>query len=134
MINIAVDPLSDHIGRHILHWIITQSGQWYSKVNANLQDNLRNIETGVAVIDNILSPKEEELHMNLQENYEEEEIEALMRNNNYNHFNILNQIINMNINFNENSSHESRQTRESRNNQRGGSECYLFKINLGFFA
>lgn len=105
MVNVIVDPLSDHVGYHLIHWVISQSGAWYSKVNENLQDNLRSLETGVAVIDDILTPKEEE---NPFENQQNIEIEENQNHNNFNgifhssndHINILNQIINMNINYN----------------------------------
>lgn len=103
---IIVDPLSDHVGYHILHWIISQSGAWYSKVNENLQDNLRSLETGVAVIDDILTPKEEEISYENQQHVEAEEQrfhQGLFENNDDNdhHINILNQIINMNSNYND---------------------------------
>lgn len=107
MVNVIVDPLSDHVGYHILHWIISQSGAWYSKVNENLQDNLRSLETGVAVIDDILTPKEEENPYENQQHIEVEDnhfnLNGIFPNhdNNDHHINILNQIINMNINFNE---------------------------------
>lgn len=106
MVNVIVDPLSDHVGYHLLHWVVSQSGAWYSKVNENLQDNLRSLETGVAVIDDILTPKEEESPYDNQQiidnednryNYHE------MNANNDHHLNILNQIINMNINYNDRS-------------------------------
>jgi hypothetical protein len=102
MVNIIVDPLTDHIGKHILHWIINQSGQLYSKVNENLQNNLKNIETGVAVIDHILTPTEEEFpgQQDLDRDNEDDD-DNFIRNQNYNHINILNQIINMNINLND---------------------------------
>lgn len=87
----VVDPLSEHVGYHILHWIISQ----YSKVNENLQDNLRSLETGVAVIDDILSPKEEELPFDNQQNVERDDAP---NEQDEHHVNILNQIINMNIN------------------------------------
>lgn len=87
----VVDPLSEHVGYHILHWIISQ----YSKVNENLQDNLRSLETGVAVIDDILSPKEEELFDN-QQNVERDDERPNEQDEH--HVNILNRIINMNIN------------------------------------
>ena len=101
MVNVFVDPLSDHIGRHFLHWIVQQSAAWYSKVNENLQVNLINLESGVAVIDHILTPKEEEIPIGNRENIRDEE-NRIDFNNNYNHINILNQIINMNINYNDN--------------------------------
>lgn len=100
----VVDPLSEHVGYHILHWIISQ----YSKVNENLQDNLRSLETGVAVIDDILSPKEEELPFDNQQNVERDD-GPNDPNQDEHHFNILNQIINMNINY------EGRRERRMRN-------------------
>lgn len=117
MVNVIVDPLSDHVGYHILHWIISQSGAWYSKVNENLQDNLRSLETGVAVIDDILTPKEEEIPYENQQHVEAEEPrfhQGLFQNDNDHHLNILNQIINMNVNYNE-SSLESRPASFRRN-------------------
>lgn len=115
MVNVIVDPLSDHVGYHILHWIVSQSGEWYAKVNENFQDNLRSLETGVAVIDEILTPKEEEtLHENQQNGDIEEnrsnQIEFYQRVGNNHHINVLNQIINMNIN-NSNDNIESRRVR-----------------------
>lgn len=53
--------LSDHIGYNIIHWIISQSGIWYTKFNENIQSNLRTIESGVAVIDEILTPQDDDL-------------------------------------------------------------------------
>lgn len=103
MVNV-IDPLSDHVGYHILHWVISQSGAWYTKVNENLQDNLRSLETGVAVIDDILTPKEEENPFDNQQHIEHEDNHQNEDNNpnrNGHHINILNQIINMNINYNE---------------------------------
>lgn len=102
MVNVMVDPFSDHVGYHILHWIISQSGAWYSKVNENLQSNLRSLETGVAVIDGILTPQEDEVPYGNQQHIAlEEEVFPIRGNNIHNHhINILNQIINMNINEN----------------------------------
>jgi hypothetical protein len=99
MVNVSVDPLSDHVGYHILHWIVSQSGAWYSKVNENFQDNLRSLETGVAVIDDILTPKQDELPEGNRQQMEDEENPIFMRNGNDHHINILNQIIDMNINY-----------------------------------
>lgn len=64
MVNALVEPwlMGDHIGYHILHWIITQSGLWYSKLNENFQNNLRTIESGVAVIDEILTPDDDDFY------------------------------------------------------------------------
>jgi hypothetical protein len=63
MVNLTLEPLlSDHVGYHILHWIVSQSGLWYSKVNENIQQNLRTIESGVAVIDEILTPQEDDFY------------------------------------------------------------------------
>lgn len=63
MVNVLVEPLmGDHVGYHILHWIISQSGLWYSKVNDNIQQNLRTIESGVAVLDEILTPPEDDFY------------------------------------------------------------------------
>jgi hypothetical protein len=103
MVNVMVDPFSDHVGYHILHWIISQSGAWYSKVNENFQSNLRSLETGVAVIDGILTPQEDEIPYGNQQNVGlDEDVFPNHGNNIHNHhINILNQIINMNIN-NEN--------------------------------
>lgn len=110
MVNITVEPLSDHVGYHLLHWVISQSGAWYSKVNENLQDNLRSLETGVAVIDDILTPKEEDNHNENHENIEVEEVEEILfeENSNDHHLNILNQILNMNINNNRENSIDPR--------------------------
>lgn len=115
MVNVTVDPLSDQVGYHVLHWIISQSGAWYAKVNENIQDNLRSLENGVAVIDDILTPKEEE---SLNENQQNADIEEhpsndyrfFHRNGNNHHINVLNQIINMNINY-SNDNIESRRVR-----------------------
>lgn len=101
MVNVILDPLSDHVGYHLLHWVVSQSGAWYSKVNENLQDNLRSIETGVAVIDDILTPKEEEIPFENQQHIEPEHY-RYRRNSDDHHINILNQIINMNINNSNN--------------------------------
>lgn len=116
MVNVIVDPLSDHVGYHILHWIISQSGAWYTKVNENLQDNLRSLETGVAVIDDILTPKEEELPYENQQRIDNEEsryVNGIQNNSNDHHINILNQIINMNINYSNESTAEVRRVRGS---------------------
>lgn len=104
MVNVIVDPLSDHVGYHIIHWIISQSGAWYAKVNENFQDNLRSLETGVSVIDDILTPKEEESMHENQQNADIEEnrssrIGYFRRNGDNHHIDVLNQIINMNINY-----------------------------------
>lgn len=107
MVNVIVDPLSDHVGYHILHWIISQSGEWYSRVNENIKDNLRSLESGVAVIDDILTPKEEETPYENQQNVEVDNSLNLngniQRDNSDNHINIINQIIDMNINYNDQS-------------------------------
>lgn len=119
MVNVIVDPLSDHVGYHLIHWVISQSGAWYSKVNENLQDNLRSLETGVAVIDDILTPKEEEHPFENQQNIEIEEIQnncnGIFHSSN-DHINILNQIISMNIN-NHNPSYSRENNIERRGNQ-----------------
>lgn len=117
MVNVIVDPLSDHVGYHIIHWIISQSGAWYAKVNENFQDNLRSLETGVAVIDDILTPKEEESMHENQQNADIEEnrsnrIGYFQRNGDNHHIDVLNQIINMNINY-SNDNIESRRVRGS---------------------
>lgn len=63
MVNVLVEPLmGDHVGYHIIHWIISQSGWWYSKFNENIQQNIRTIESGVAVIDEILTPDEDDFY------------------------------------------------------------------------
>jgi hypothetical protein len=63
MVNVLVEPLmGDHVGYHILHWIISQSGWWYSKFNENIQQNIRTIESGVAVIDEILTDDEDDFY------------------------------------------------------------------------
>lgn len=136
MVNVIVDPLSDHVGYHLLHWIISQSGAWYSKVNENLQDNLRSLETGVAVIDDILTPKEEEIPYENQQHVEAEEPrfhQGLFQNNdNGHHINILNQIINMNVNYNE-SSLESRSVSFRRNPPSGNcfhENCTTLKSHI----
>jgi hypothetical protein len=61
--------LSDHIGYNIIHWIISQSGIWYTKFNENIQSNLRTIESGVAVIDEILTPQDDDLLYELNNQY-----------------------------------------------------------------
>lgn len=62
MVNILVDrpTFRDHVGYNIIHWIISQSGMLYTKFNENIQHNLRTIESGVAVIDEILTPQDED--------------------------------------------------------------------------
>lgn len=122
MVNVILDPLSDHVGYHLLHWVVSQSGEWYSKVNENLQDNLRSIETGVAVIDDILTPKEEEIPFENQQNVEAEHYRH-RRNSDDHHINILNQIINMNINNNNNERRVSNVIR--RNPASGQSQRFL---------
>lgn len=64
MVNAIVEPLmnTDHVGYHILHWLISQSGLWYTKINENLQHNLRTIESGVSVIDEILTPQDDDFY------------------------------------------------------------------------
>lgn len=63
MVNVIVEPLmSDHVGYHILHWLISQSGLWYTKIHENLQHNLRTIESGVSVIDEILTPQDDDFY------------------------------------------------------------------------
>lgn len=111
MVNVVVDTFSDRVGYHIIHWIASMSGAWYAKVNENIQDNLRSIETGVAVIDDILTPKEEEVPYENQQNGDiefENQMEELyyhrygnQRGSNH-HINVLNEIINMNINSDNN--------------------------------
>jgi hypothetical protein len=122
MVNVVVDPLSDHVGYHILHWIVSQSGAWYTKVNENLQDNLRSLETGVGIIDEILTPKEDDnQHENQQRVGVEENIvrfELFQRNSNEHHINILNQIINMNISYNDGSGSNDRGNSFRGNQQR----------------
>lgn len=127
MVNVIVDPLSDHVGYHILHWIVSQSGAWYSKVNENLQDNLRSLECGVAVIDDILTPKEEENPYENQQNVEAEDNrfnlnDIFQHDSNDHHINILNQIVNMNINY------ENNIETQFRGNPASGMEfmCFLF--------
>lgn len=119
MVSVIVDPFSDHFGYHILHWIISQSGAWYSKVNENLQYNLRSLETGVSVIDNILTPKDEEEfpHGNQQHirdveeiNYDRNDNFSSMIYNNSHHIHILNQIVDMNIHFNDRNSIDNQAT------------------------
>lgn len=119
MVNVSVDPLSDHVGYHILHWIVSQSGAWYSKVNENFQDNLRSLETGVAVIDDILTPKEDDVPEGNRQLMEEEGNPIFQRNGNEHHINILNQIINMNINY------EAGNGRSIRGNRRRPSGKFL---------
>lgn len=81
------------------------------KVNENLQDNLRSIENGVAVIDDILTQQVEE---SIYENQQNIRIEANRNqpqpnralqqrdmNNNIDHINIINQVININMNNNQ---------------------------------
>jgi hypothetical protein len=62
MVNLLIEQptIRDHVGYNIIHWIISQSGMWYTKFNENIQHNLRTIESGVAVIDEILTPQEDD--------------------------------------------------------------------------
>lgn len=63
MVNSLMEPLmGDHVGYHILHWIISQSGLWYAKFNENVQYNLRTFESGMAVIDEVLTPPEDDFY------------------------------------------------------------------------
>jgi hypothetical protein len=57
MVNV-LDPLNmgDHIGYHFLHWLISR----YTKFNENIQYNIRTIESGVAVIDQILASQDDD--------------------------------------------------------------------------
>jgi hypothetical protein len=130
MVNVVVDPLSDHVGYHILHWIVSQSGAWYTKVNENLQDNLRSLETGVGIIDEILTPKEDDnQHENQQRVGVEENIvrfELFQRNSNEHHINILNQIINMNISYNDGSGSNDRGGFRGNQQRRPSCEFVLF--------
>jgi hypothetical protein len=102
---------SEYMGYHFFHWLISRSGDWYMKVNENLQDNLRSIENGVAVIDDILTQQVEE---SIYENQQNIRIEANRNqpqpnralqqrdmNNNIDHINIINQVININMNNNQ---------------------------------
>ncbi|KAG5673955.1 hypothetical protein PVAND_003951 [Polypedilum vanderplanki] len=63
MVNLLIErpTIRDHVGYNIIHWIISQSGMWYTKFNENIQHNLRTIESGVAVIDEILTPQEDDI-------------------------------------------------------------------------
>lgn len=60
MVDALADPLTDYFGRQLLHWIVSYSNTWYSTLSGELVDNIKSLESGVAVIDHILSPKEEE--------------------------------------------------------------------------
>lgn len=99
---------SDYVGYHFFHWLISRSGDWYVKMNENLQDNLRSIENGVAVIDDILTQSVEDFYENqenvrLDENRNRQPNRALQQrdlNNNIDHINIINQVININMHNN----------------------------------
>jgi hypothetical protein len=123
MVNVSVDPLSDHVGYHILHWIVSQSGAWYSKVNENFQDNLRTFETGVAVIDDILTPRDDEVLEGNRQLMEEEENPIFQHNG---HINMLNQIIDMNINYERGN---DRNVRGNRRRPSGKVKFYFLKKN-----
>ena len=67
---VLVEPqLSDHVGYNIIHWIISQSGMWYTKFNENIQSNLRTIESGVAAIDEILTPQDDDTFYEMNNQY-----------------------------------------------------------------
>lgn len=78
-------------------------------MNENLQDNLRSIENGVAVIDDILTQQVEDNFYENQENVRADDNRNRQPNrapqqrdlnNNIDHINIINQVININMNNN----------------------------------
>jgi hypothetical protein len=55
-----VHNVNEFYSFNLLNWIFARSSDLYSKFNENIQYNLRTIESGVAVIDEILTHEEEE--------------------------------------------------------------------------
>jgi hypothetical protein len=123
---------SEYVGYHFFHWLISRSGDWYGKINENLQDNLRSIENGVAVIDDILTQQVEESmsyenqqNVRIETNRNEPQLNRALQqrdmNNNIDHINIINQVININMN---------NQQHPPQDNIRNGQQHYRSKFHL----
>lgn len=47
--------------KQFFHWIISHSGLWNSSVGRDFIYSIESLESGISVIDQIISPKEEEI-------------------------------------------------------------------------
>lgn len=122
---VLVEPsVSDHVGYNILHWIISQSGMWYTKFNENIQHNLRTIESGVAAIDEILTPQDDDLFYEMNNQYVD-------RAYYYYHQNVRPNGINDNYDVNGNENYEN-QLHRGNNMLIGIYAFYLFAV-MHFF-
>uniref|UniRef100_A0A1Q3FUQ0 Putative topoisomerase top1-interacting protein btbd1 n=1 Tax=Culex tarsalis TaxID=7177 RepID=A0A1Q3FUQ0_CULTA len=58
---LAVDPITDHFGRQLLHWIVGHSSSWYSSLGgSDFIDNFKKLDGGAAILEQGLAAKVEE--------------------------------------------------------------------------
>ncbi|KAL1377603.1 hypothetical protein pipiens_004145 [Culex pipiens pipiens] len=49
---VAVDPITDHFGRQLLHWIVGHSSSWYSSLGgSDFIDNFKKLDGGEAILE-----------------------------------------------------------------------------------
>jgi hypothetical protein len=81
MFEVSTNLLTDHLGPQLLHWLKNSGGSWYSTFGGDFVDNIKNFERGVAVIDFILSPKEEEISSVISDLEDTDDFDIYQRNN-----------------------------------------------------
>jgi hypothetical protein len=82
MLDTSTNSVTEHFGRQLLHWLKHSGGSWYSTFGEDFVDNIKNFERGVAVIDYILTPKEEEIASVISDLEESDDFDIYQRNHN----------------------------------------------------
>lgn len=80
---VAVDPITDHIGRQLLHWIVGRGSSWSSSSwsllsgGSDFIDNFKKLDGGASILEQgLLAAKPED------DEEEEDEIDGIVGNNN----------------------------------------------------
>nr|XP_029722778.1 BTB/POZ domain-containing protein 6-B-like isoform X1 [Aedes albopictus] len=61
MVDALSDPITDHIGRQLLHWFVGYSSSWYSTLSGSeFIDNFKKLESGASILEQGLGIKFDE--------------------------------------------------------------------------
>lgn len=75
MVDAVHDPITDHFGRQLLHWIVGYSSAWYTSLSGSeFIDNFKKLESGASILEQGLAAKFDE------EDLEEDRAAARERN------------------------------------------------------
>lgn len=61
MVDSLSDPITDHFGRQLLHWLVGYSSSWYSSLSGSeFIDNFKKLESGASILEQGLGAKFDE--------------------------------------------------------------------------